>query len=307
MKFPRIYGQWDYGAARLGAAKFRVLECRVCIESLLRLLFLSSQSSMKIVHSLKPAHHIGGLTISLIATIGFTTQAQANTLAQSSAAAELFNFSHRPQAGDAQTFQDAIALGTPGRVGANAFADAEFFTQQGDVTGNNLSISTASGTGGNYLAQAESSASVTGFDFSVAANESFSFDWRSLLRVEATSDRPTEERSLASGLFGFAIYTRDQANQLQLVDTLNLFGSDDGTRATLFDLNATSGFRYTPTQTANQVALNGRYTKAVTQATKFTVFELKRNQVSVSAPEPTLAIALFGVGAWGVARKRQRA
>jgi hypothetical protein len=269
--------------------------------------FLSSKNSMKIVHSLKPAHYLGGLTIGLISTIGLSTQAQANTLAQSSAAAELFNFSHRPQAADAQTFQDAIALGTPGQVAANAFADAEFFSQKGDVTGNNLSISVASGTGGNYVAQAESSASVTGFDFNVAANESFSFDWRSLMRVEATSDRPTEERSLASGLFGFAIYSRDPANQLQLIDTLDLSGSDDGTSATLFDLNATSGFRYTPTQTANQVALNGRYTKAVPQATKFTVFELKRNQVSVSAPEPTIVIALFGMGAWGVIRKRQRA
>jgi hypothetical protein len=261
---------------------------------------------MKISHSLKAAQSIGSLTIGLISTIGIAASAKADTLAQSSAAAALFNFSHRPQAADAQTFRDAIAIGTPGQVSATAFADAEFLSQNGAAAANNVSITRATGTGQNYSAEAESEATVTGFDFQVAAHQTFSFDWESSLFLNATSDRPTQEQSNASGLFGFAIYSRGEDQTLNLVDTLDLFGSDDGASSPLFDLKATSGFQFTPTQTANQFSLAGRYQKAVTQATQFTVFELKRNAVSVAAPEPGLAIAFVALGTTALVRKRQQ-
>jgi hypothetical protein len=266
---------------------------------------------MKISHSLK--HHqrfgrqlLGSLTIGLIATIGISTQANANTLAQSGAAATLFNFSHRPTGADAQTFEAAIAIGTPGQVSASAFADAEFLSQNGAAAGRNGSLSLASGTGANYSANAASEASVIGVDFQVGANQTFSFDWQSHLLVNATSDSPNEH-SFASGLFGFEIYTRDANQQLHLVDTLDLFGSANDSKGTLFNFNASSGFNFTKTQTANQFNLAGRYTKAVAQATQFTVFELKRNQVSVAAPEPGIAIAFVALGTTAFVRKRQHA
>jgi hypothetical protein len=266
---------------------------------------------MKISHSLKHDQWfgrrlLGSLTIGLISTIGLTAQANANTLAQSGAAVELFNFSHRPQAANAQTFKAAIAIGTPRQVSASAFADAEFLSQNGTVAGRNVSLSLASGTGANYSAEAKSEASVIGVDFQVGANQTFSFDWQSSLLVNATSDSPGEH-SFASGLFGFEIYTRDANQQLHLVDTLDLFGSDDASHGTLFDFNASSGFNFTKNQTANQFNLAGRYTKAVAQATQFTVFELKRNQVSVAAPEPGSAIAFVALGTTAFVRKRQRA
>ncbi len=258
---------------------------------------------MKITSS----HYFGSLTIGLISTIGLAAQANANTLAQSGAAADLFNFSHRPRAADAQTFEDAIAIGTPGQVSATAFADAEFLSQSGAAAASNVSISRADGTGQNYRAEAASEATVTGFDFQVAAHQTFSFDWQSLLSINATSDRPSQERSEASGLFGFAIYSRGADQMLNLVDTLDLFGRDDGGSEPLFNLKATNGFKFTPTQTATQFALQGRYSRAVTQATQFTVFELKRNAVSVAAPEPTLTIAFVALGTAAVARRRRNA
>jgi hypothetical protein len=253
---------------------------------------------------LKPLQYVGGLTIGLISTVGITAPANANTLAQSRAAAELFNFSHRPQAADAQTFRDAIAIGAPGQVSATAFSDAEFLSQNGAAAANNVSITRATGTGQNYSAAAESEATVTGFDFQVAAHQTFSFDWESSLFLNATSDRPTQERSSAAGLFGFAIYSRGADQTLNLIDTLDLFGRDDGTSNPLFDLKSTSGFQFTPTQTTNQFSLQGRYQRAVTQATQFTVFELKRNMVSVAAPEPSLAIAFIALGTTALLRKR---
>jgi hypothetical protein len=253
------------------------------------------------------SHYFGSLTIGLISTIGIAAQANANTLAQSGSAAALFNFSHRPQAADAQTFQDAIAIGTPGQVSATAFADAEFLSQSGAVTANNVSISRATGTGQNYTAEAESEATVTGFDFQVAAHQTFSFDWQSVLSVNATSDRPSQERSEASGLFGFAIYSRGADQTLNLIDTLDLFGSDDGSSEPLFNLKATNGFTFTPTQTASQFALQGRYSRMATEATQFTVFELKRNAVSVAAPEPTLTIAFVALGTAALRRRRNAA
>jgi hypothetical protein len=257
---------------------------------------------------LSPAQCLGSLTIGLISTIALAAQANANTLAQSGAAAELFNFSHRPQAADAQTFEDAIALGTPGQVSATAFADAEFLSQNGAAAANNVSITRATGTGQNYRAEAESEATVTGFDFQVAAHQTFSFDWASALFLNATSDRPSQERSEASGLFGLAIYSRGADQTLSLVDTLALFGRDDGLSSPLFNLKSTSGFQFTPTQTTNEFALQGRYRRAVTQATQFTVFELKRNAVSVAVPEPGLAIAFVALGTTALMRRRpQRA
>jgi hypothetical protein len=266
---------------------------------------------MKISHSLKHdrwygRRWFGAVTIGMLTTIGLSHPAQADTLAQSAAAAGLYNFSQRPTAADATTFQDAIAIGSPDHVRASAFANAEFLSQNG-ATGQNQSVSLASGTGPNYRAAAQSEASIVGRDFTVGANQSFSFDWASTLFVNATSTNPSQERSAATGIFGFEIYTRDPDNQLRLVDTLDLFGRDDQATNPLFNFNATSGFNVLKAQTANQFSLQGRYSKFVDRTTQFTVFELKHNEVSVAAPEPAMVIAFVALGTTAFVRKRQRA
>jgi hypothetical protein len=265
---------------------------------------------MKISHSLKhdrwyASRWFGTVTIGILSTIGLSHPAQADTLAQSAAAAGLYNFSQRPTGADATTFQEAIAIGSPDHVRASAFADAEFLSQNG-ATGQNQSVSLASGSGPNYRAAAQSEASIVGRDFNVGANQSFSFDWASTLFVNATSTNSTKERSSATGIFGFEIYTRDPDNQLRLVDTLDLFGRDDQASNPLFNFNATSGFNVVKEQIANQFSLLGRYSKHVDRATQFTVFELKHNEVSVAAPEPAIAIAFVALGVTARACKRRR-
>jgi hypothetical protein len=264
------------------------------------------------ISPLKPPHPvalrfaIGAVGLLGSSVFGQVSAANAATLARASVSAALFDFSHQPLAGDAETFKDAFATGLPGSVQADAIADAEFFTKPA-VTGRNIAGSIARGNGNApYQAAAESSASITGFDFTVGANETFQFDWQTNLFVEAVSDRPSQERSFAGGLFGLGIYTRDANNRLQLVDTLSLLGNDDALGLTKFDLQQTQGFTVRQTASASERLLQGRYAKTVAQATQFTVLELKQTKVAVAVPEPSMLIALGTIGALGLGLRRRQ-
>jgi hypothetical protein len=262
-------------------------------------------SSLKQIHHLALSLAIGSVGFLGHSVLGQVGAANAATLASASASAVLFDFSHQPLAGDAETFKDAFATGLPGLVRADAIADAELFTKPA-VTGRNIASSIASGNGNApYQAAAESSASITGFDFTVRANETFQFDWQANLFVEAVSDQPSQEHSFAGGLFGLGIYIRDTNNNLQLVDTLSLLGNDDALGLTKFDLQQTQGFTANQMASTSERLLQGRYAKTVAQATQFTVLELKQTKVAVAVPEPSMLIALGIIGTLGL-RLRQR-
>jgi hypothetical protein len=271
---------------------------------------LFSQSSRTLTGLCLTRLCLTGLSLSLpiATTMALVRPATAATFAESRATSSLFNFSHRAAAIDARTLRDAIAIGQPSQVLATAFADAQF-SLSGTGLAQDVSISTAQGLSGSYLAAAKSEASVAGFDFQVHAGDTFKFDLSSILGVFATADQPDRETALASGDINFEIYETTADNKLNLLESLNLNGTDRATSPATpsqFDLSNTSGFQVSTQRNDRAFRLDGTFARRFNQNTRLSIFEVKRNRAFVTVPESSATVALIGLAGTGLLLRRSR-
>jgi hypothetical protein len=250
------------------------------------------------------------LTFTAITSCFITPKASiAATFAFSEAGFRFDNFSVSPK--NIKTFADtdsqAISFSSQGQVNAEAEADADFTSIPNSPLSfaNNLSSTIAIGEGKDYFGSAESFASVTGYNFQVAPEGIFSFDFTGFLDLQALAHDPTTEYAGADGVISLQLYDQDNG---VLLDSLSIQGNAaTSNNLSFLTQNKTDNFSFIPTETSFNTEFNsinkyananvkGNYSRKFAAGTNLSLFELKNNRVRVVVPEPTSQLALvFGV------------
>lgn len=235
--------------------------------------------------------------VTAISTIG-TLPSQAVTFALSGAQTEVMNFSVTPSSVNTTTDTDTFVISVgSGSAVAEALADAEFTLEEGD----NFSLSQATGDGSNYLAIANSEASLIG-RFLLNAQDVFSFDFISELVLETFVENPKTETATAFGEIQFQII--DNSTQT-LIDTFGLFGQSFAPSSTGFpnfqpfatgSLSTSLEVESRSDDNSQFLAalLSGTYSRQFDNAADISLFEIKTNQAAVQqVPVPSAALGIL--------------
>lgn len=231
--------------------------------------------------------------------------ANAVSKASSEAKVELFDFSHNPlevfAAIDSQTFTSA----TNGTATAIATPTA-FFLNSSEPRAENSSLSQAQGDGTVYQGIAKSFAGVLGYNFEIAAEETFSFKFDTLLKLATFTDNPARESARASGNITFQLFDSSDQDNLVVLDEFSIFGAlTTPGESDQLDMTTDSNFVFNSKTTSltrsfgsNQefatAKTQGIFSRFFAQKTKLTLIEQKENYAIVEAvPEPTSAAALL--------------
>jgi len=226
----------------------------------------------------------------------------AATLASSEAQVKITNYSHQPLDILPFTLTNTFTNATQGQVTANADAHAEFIQPENSLPNSfNSSWSRTSGQGKDYLGVAESTAGIILYNFEVGANEDFSFDFNTLLNLKTAIDDPTFEQASATGNILYQLYEHENGNILDFFTVsghLNTLGFGEG-----IDIQNSQNFQWgfkepLDTKFGGQsevvnASLVGHYSQHFDNLTYLTLVEVKSNQASVKAPEPSPAFALI--------------
>ncbi len=150
----------------------------------------------------------------------------AATIANSGAQVNINNFSHNPESVGAIAESEAYSVLTGiSQVTTQAYAEAAFIPGSSPnlTQAQNISLSTVQGEGVNYIGEAQSFAGLIGYNFLVAANETFSFDFSALLGLNQSTDDATETAS-AAGDITFQLYDNTDSNNWVLLDFFKIAG-----------------------------------------------------------------------------------
>ncbi len=236
-----------------------------------------------------------GLVLSL-ATFG-SKPSQAATLASSDALVIFSNFNYTspdipPDISNYTNVDtDTFTSGTGGKVIATA--DANAFAASDNAFNNTYSNIIGEDT--NYLGRAESLAEIGMFNFSIAKNTLFSFDFNAILNLETSVDNPQHESANAYGNIALELINQANGEVLDYLyilgnisssndnDALNYKKSDNIT----FDPSATIFVKnFGGTQEYANAITQGTYSRTFTEDTVLSIRESKNNKVSVQVPEP---------------------
>lgn len=226
----------------------------------------------------------------------------AATLASSEAKLQIDKFNQVPS--DIRVITDAktYSLAINGQVTTNANANAAFIANLFEPYAYNESLSTAYGNGNSYLGLARSAAGIIGYNFVVGSGETFSFDFTGLLNLETSIDNPSFESASASGNVSFQLYDSISHSLIDFFSVggnLDTVGNNDflgygksssinlNTQGTSF-VNSFGGI-----QESAKASFKGNYSRTFDRLTYLTLVEVKTNQVSVKAPEPSTTLALL--------------
>ncbi|NMG07297.1 PEP-CTERM sorting domain-containing protein [Brasilonema sp. UFV-L1] len=237
---------------------------------------------------------------------------QAATLALSEGEFEFSNINQTPLTIGTGTDTNTIAIGNGGTVDTLAQAIATFRTRP-TPQASNLSFSGALGENKDYLGLAESQAAVIG-EFVVNAGESLSFDFKGKLNLETSIDNPPAENAKAFGDIFFAIIDTTNnivLDNLRVIGNLNTLGDGDFITYEKSDNVALNNPLTTSNFGGNQesatASIQGSVRRSFDNTAKIALVEVKRNQVRVTAPEPSSSLALlFGCGVVGFVTRAKR-
>lgn len=228
----------------------------------------------------------------------------AAIIAGSAAQVAIENFSHRPTETGTSTNTNALAIANEGTVISEANADAVFLSNCHQLLATNLSQSQVQGDGSNYLGLAESQASILG-DFSIDAEETFSFTFQTVLNLLTSVDNPQSERASAKGNISFSLI--DTVSNL-LLDSFQINGSLDSFNFPNLTLSYSNSFNPTNinfdflTQgSTNSLKFDtsGVYSRTFNSATNLRLVEVKNNiavakselvSEAEAVPEPTTVL-----------------
>lgn len=230
------------------------------------------------------------LVTPIIASCAISTlSAEAATLARSEADFQLSNFSHNPDPDStfAAVTKDTETFTILSPVTAQADGTA-LFNVDPIAFAANTSISQANGaTGGKYTGTALSTATVQGI-FSVAANETFSFDYGGFLNLAVVIDNPVEESAAAFGDITWQLFDFDTKALVDEFNVSKFLSAKDG------NLELTQDF-------------SGQYSAFFANATTFELVETKTNAAQVvKVPEASATWALLVMAGAGGMQQRRR-
>lgn len=236
---------------------------------------------------------------------------KAATFAFSNSEVELTNFSQMPSNVSTALDGDTLTVSKGGMVEAISDADAEFF--QAQPSANNSALSLAFGESQDYLGFAEVEAEVLG-NFDLKANTNFSFDFTSFLSLMTSIDNPPIENARASGDISFLLLDIDNNTTLDFFNlTGNLVTEGDNDFITLqksdsVTINqALANSDFGGKEESLIASVGGSVERFFTNETNLALIEIKRNRVRVTAPEPSINLALLISGsAIGLALKNRR-
>jgi hypothetical protein len=252
------------------------------------------------------------ITPILASTIVGTAPSKAATFAFSEGNLVFKDFSKSPSNVATGTSANALAIGEGGIAQAIAEAEAIFLIEP--AVAFNSSLSTVFGENGNYLAVAQSQASVIG-TFNIDANTNYSFNFLSNLELATSIDNPPQENARASGDISFALIDLKNDDILEffsLVGNITTEGDDDfvalqkSDNVTITEKFGAPGFG--GLQEFLTVSLEGSLERFFTNETTVALLEVKRNRAEVQAvPESSINFALLISGSVvALAIKRRR-
>jgi hypothetical protein len=214
----------------------------------------------------------------------------AATLANSAAEVTIDNFSHRPGDTGRSSLTDTDTVSFDGLAVAEANANAAFIVNCQQLLAQNLSETKVSGGGDRYFGIAQSEAAVIG-DFSIGAEETFSFTFESILYSLISVDRPDSEVASASSKISFWLI--DTVTSI-LLDSFELASGLHSAKGILLNLSPSQGFQPNKInfdliveggKTTSLLSASGVYSRTFSSATNLRLVEVK-NSIAEAAAEP---------------------
>ena len=214
------------------------------------------------------------------------------TLANSGSAVNFNNFSHNPESvaavADTTAYSEII---NSGALVTKADAVAAFIpdSSASSTQAFGASLSTVQGEGDNYLGEAKSLAQLVGYNFTVGAGETFSFDFGGLLGLQTSVDYDSEAAN-AFGAIGFQLYDTTDANAPVPLDFFTISGNLDSTsnndyvdafQSSKVTLNQNDGITsFGGKQEVAQSSFMGKLSRFFERATSIALVGFNRNTAS---------------------------
>ncbi|MEP6545696.1 hypothetical protein NDI47_26665 [Microcoleus vaginatus GB1-A2] len=156
---------------------------------------------MKLNHSTGAIAFLLATPLVTSLTVGIAPSSAA-IIAGSATAVIIDKFSHQPTEIGTFTNTDTQTIANSGSVISEAAADAVFISNCRQLLAANLSQSGVIGSGNNYSGLAQSQAAVIG-DFDIDAEDTFSFNFPTVLHLLTSVDNRQAERGSARGSISF--------------------------------------------------------------------------------------------------------
>ncbi|MEG4087048.1 PEP-CTERM sorting domain-containing protein [Microcoleus sp. POL10_C6] len=272
-------------------------------------------------------NHISGSIAFLLATplvtslsVGIAPSSAATIAGSAAAAVTIDNFSHTPNDTGTVTNTYTQTIANTGSVISQAKAEAVFISNCHELLAANLSQSEVIGSGNNYSGLAESQAAVIG-DFSIKAEETFSFTVQTILHLLTSVSNPQSEQASAKGSISFALI--DTVSNI-LLESFQFAIGLHSFKAPELSLSYNLAGNFNPTQinfafleqgntTSLSLYTSGVYSRTFDSTTNLRLVEVKNNMAVAQAqpvpqaepvPEPTtiLGTAMF----FGFLTKRRK-
>ena len=237
-------------------------------------------------------------------TVGIAPSSAA-IIAGSAAAVTIHNLSHRPNEISTSTNTYTQTTANSGSVISQANADAVFISNSHELLAANLSLSKVQGDGNSYSALAQSQAAVIG-DFDIDAEETFSFNFQTVLALLTSVDNRQSERGSARGSISFWLI--NTVTNI-LLDSFQLASGLDSSSGFYLNWSASNSFNPTAinfnfmaegSAAKSLLYTSGVYSRTFDSATNLRLVEVKNNIAEAEAeaeavPEPStvLGTAIF--------------
>src|SRR4028119_1449651 len=174
---------------------------------------------------------VSGLTVGI-------GPSSAAIIAGSAAEVTIDNFSHRPNENGTFTSTYTQTTANSGSVISQANAEAFVISNAHVLLAADLSQSKVQGDGNNYSGLAQSQAIVIG-DFDIDAQETFSFNFQTLLKLLTSVDNRQFERASASVSISFGLI--NTVTNI-LLDSFQLASGLDSSSGLYLELSASNSF-----------------------------------------------------------------
>jgi PEP-CTERM putative exosortase interaction domain len=209
-----------------------------------------------------------------------------------------------PRFTDTQTLAVARKGAVLAEANANAYFDVNFCLEPDNCFPlTNSSQAKTQGEGKEYLGLAQSQAAAIGYQFKIAENQEFAFDFFSALNLE-TQKSLQQESTQAENSIAFYLF-EDSTNNL--LDFFSLNSSLNSFNEHNLSIQNSKGFQLSPLTTTNheknqasaEILLSGLYSRQFSQGQNLTLITYQTSSTKVKVPEPSTALSLLIFGVLG--------
>jgi hypothetical protein len=253
------------------------------------------------------------VSTSIVASsVVISSPSYAATFALSQATFNFVGFNQIPEDIFTNDNTNTVTLASNGNGNVTANADANALFDAARFKASNLSRSTASGTGKNYLGLAESVADLKGI-FKIAENTTFSFDFTADLNLEASIDNPAVENAKANGNIYFGLFDADTNTLFDFFSLRAGLNTSNNSDFLNFDTsnkvtikNSVTTISTGSKKESAKASIEGFFKRTFANKTNLALVEFKRNEARVRVTEPLSLIALlFYSGVVSLSLKRK--